>query len=289
MDDRATDAAAAAPAAEEGLSFLLTEPVGDETPVLVEVPHAGLAIPELVRDSIAVARDVVLRDSDVYVDKLYAGAQHFGATLLAARVSRYVVDLNRAPDDVDRHTVPDHPDPRGVQPRGVVWRVTTEGKPALREPLTFAALQVRLARYHAPYHEAIVRTLESKRERFGDAILVAAHSMPSVSRLSIANDPRADVVPGTRGRTTADARVIDCVDAHFRAAGLSVKHDDPYRGGWTTASYGRPDEGWHAVQIELNRALYMDEETGQPRDGDFEALQAIVLGLVRELGALQLG
>lgn len=287
MDDR-TDDSAAAPGAEEGLTFFLTEPVGDETPVLVEVPHAGLAIPDAVRDSVAVTRDIVLRDSDVYVDKLYSGAERFGATLLTAHVSRYVVDLNRAPDDVDRHTVPDHPNPRGVQPRGVVWRVTTEGMPALREPLTYASLQARLARYHEPYHEAIVRTLESKRERLGHAILLAAHSMPSVSRVSVSGLPRADVVPGTRGRTTADARVIECVDAHFRAAGLSVKHDDPYRGGWSTATYGRPEERWHAIQIELNRALYMDEANSEPRDGDFEALQEIVLGLVRALGTLRL-
>ena len=131
--------------------------------------------------------------------------------------------------------------------------------------------------------------LEEKRERFGHAVLLAAHSMPSVSRVGLPSSaPRADVVPGTRGRTTADARVIDCVDAHFRAAGLTVKHDDPYRGGWSTSNYGRPEEHWHAVQIELNRALYVDEETSQPRDGDFEALEAIVLGLVKELGALDL-
>ena len=107
------------PPPKKGLSFALTEPVAGETAVLVEVPHAGLAVPEVVRDSLTVPRDVLLRDSDIYVDKLYEGAPTFGATLLAATVSRYVVDLNRAPDDVDRHTVPDHPDPRGVQPRGV--------------------------------------------------------------------------------------------------------------------------------------------------------------------------
>lgn len=266
--------------------FTLEVPAVNETAVLVEVPHAGLAVPDAVRPQVAVTRDVVLRDSDIYVDKLYARSADLGASYLAAKVSRYVVDLNRAPDDVDPQTVPDHPDPRGVQPRGVVWRVTTDGRPALREPLTYAALERRLSLFHAPYHRALVEQLERKRERFGDAILLAAHSMPSVSRAGRNHSPRADVVPGTRGRTTADARIIECVDAHFRAAGLSVRHDDPYRGGWSTAHYGRPSERWHAVQIELNRALYVDEATSRPKDGDFEKLAEICHALVAELGKL---
>jgi len=130
--------------------YSLSFPEGAGTAVLVEVPHAGLAVPESVRSQLAVTRETVLRDSDIYVDKLYADAPSVGATLLAASVSRYVVDLNRAPDDVDPQTVPDHPDPRGVQPRGVVWRVTTEGRPALREPLSYSALVGRLSSFHEP-------------------------------------------------------------------------------------------------------------------------------------------
>src|SRR5688500_5424879 len=182
--------------------FSLTTPDAGHTKVVVEVPHAGLALPEAVRETSLVSMDVVLRDSDAYVDKLYARAPSAGASLLVAKVSRYVVDLNRAPNDVDPQTVPDHPDPRGVQPRGVVWRVTTEGRPAMREPLTYSALEERLRRFHAPYHEALERELVRKRERFGHAVLLAAHSMPSVSRTGVgASSPRADVVPGTRGRT----------------------------------------------------------------------------------------
>lgn len=269
-------------------TFSLTSPATVETPVLVEVPHAGLAVPEVVQGEVAVSSDVVLRDSDVYVDKLYDASPTVGASLLVAQVSRYVVDLNRAPDDVDPQTVPDHPDPRGVQPRGVVWRVTTDGLPALREPLTYAALEERLRRFHRPYHRALEAELARKRERFGHAVLVAAHSMPSVSRSLSAAPHRADVVPGTRGRTTADARLIDLCDRHFREAGLTVRHDDPYRGGWSTQHYGRPSEGWHALQIELNRALYVDEASSRPKDGAFEALQKLVTEFVRKAGELEL-
>jgi N-formylglutamate amidohydrolase len=213
-----------------------------------------------------------------------------GASLLVSRVSRYVVDLNRAPDDVDSLTVSDFPTPRPVQPRGVVWRVTTDGRPILRKPLTTAALERRLALFHRPYHAAIESELARHRARHGHAILLAAHSMPSVGRATHA-DPgvaRADVVPGTRAGTTADRRVIDVVDRHFRDAGLSVRHDEPYRGGFATGHYGRPIERWHAVQIEVNRALYVDEATAEPRRGDFEKLRELFAQLIGKLAALRL-
>ena len=261
-----------------------------QRPVLVEVPHAGLAIPDRVRGEMTVPQDGVARDADIYVDKLYEGAPERGATMLAARVSRYVVDLNRAEDDVDLQTVPDHPAPRGIQPRGVVWRMTTDGRSLLRRPLNHAQLERRLELFHRPYHRALDDELRRLRDRFGYAIVLAGHSMPSVGR-SLRSDRvtrRADVVPGSRGRSSADARLIELVDAHFRRAGLSVRHDDPYRGGYTTAHYGRPEEGIHAIQLELNRGLYVHEATGEPKTGAFEALRGVLLDLVDEVGRLDL-
>jgi N-formylglutamate amidohydrolase len=270
--------------------FELTVPEQDRVPVLVEVPHAGLAIPESVRGEVVVPLDAVQRDADIYVDLLYEGAPSKGASMLVSRVSRYVVDLNRAPDDVDAETVPDHPAPRGIQPRGVVWRTTTDGRPVLRRPLSYGQLFTRLEQFHTPYHDALRAELQRIRSTCGYAILLAAHSMPSVGRVGH-SDPgsrRADVVPGTRGRSTADGRLIDLVDTHFREAGLSVAHDDPYRGGWTTGHYGRPEQGWHSVQIEVNRALYVHEATGEPKRGDFEHLQRVLTELVQRVGALDL-
>jgi N-formylglutamate amidohydrolase len=267
----------------------LTLPKEARTAVVVEVPHAGLAIPEPLRDEVLASFDAIRRDADLYVDELYARAPDAGAALLTAKLSRYVVDLNRAADDVDLETVADHPAPRSVQPRGVVWRVTTDGRPALRKPLDFATLKRRLDAYHVPYHRALGELVLSTRERFGYAVLVAGHSMPSAHRRGMREaERRADIVPGSLGRTTADRRVIDFVDTFFRSAGLSVRHDDPYRGGFTTGHYGRPDEGVHAIQIEINRALYMDELTFRPKSGDFEGLQRLLGELVARLGELDL-
>lgn len=271
-------------------SFELNLPLSNPVPVLVEVPHAGTIVPAAVSDEVVAPEDALLRDADIYVDQLYANAPSLGAALLCARVSRFVVDLNRAQDDFDSATVNDHPSAQVAQPRGVVWRATTDGRPLLRRPLSLSALRTRLATYYVPYHEALQRTLDSLRAQFGYAVLVAGHSMPSHGR-SLHVDTglrRADVVPGTRGRTTADARVIDLVDAHFREAGLSVRHDDPYKGGFSTMHYGRPDLRVHAIQIELNRALYVDETSFRKRDGDFQRLQALLDGLIVKLGALDL-
>jgi N-formylglutamate amidohydrolase len=271
-------------------AFELSLPETAARPVLVEVPHAGLLVPDSVRGELLAPEDAVLRDADIYVDRLYQNAPKLGAALLAAKISRYVVDLNRAQDDVDAATVSDHPTPAGAQPRGVVWRSTTDGRPILARALTYQALLARLSRYYVPYHAALQRTLTDLRERFGYAILVAGHSMPSLGR-SMHADPgsrRADVVPGTCGRTSADPRVIDLVDAHFRAAGLSVRHDDPYRGGFSTSHYGRPRERWHAIQIEINRALYVDERSCTIKQPEFDRLQHVLDALVVQLGALAL-
>lgn len=270
--------------------FNLAVPQRGATPVLVEVPHAGLAVPDGARHQLRATQDDLERDADIYVDQLCADAAETGATCLSARVSRYVVDLNRAPDDVDRETVPDFPTPKAMQARGVVWRMTTTGVPSLVRPLSGEEFEARLAAYYTPYHETLRKELGRLRDRFGFVALVAAHSMPSTGRglRGERSVRRADIVPGTRGRSTADGRFIELVDAHFRAAGLTVRHDDPYRGGYTTGHYGRPRTGVHAVQIEINRGLYVDETTREPRAGNFERLQGLMTELFEKLGRLDL-
>lgn len=257
-----------------------------ETPVVVEVPHAGLEVdPETLATLAAPAR-AIGRDADLYVDGLYADAPAAGATLLVAHLSRYVVDLNRAETDVDAAVVEGGPRPLRAL-RGVVWRLSSDGAPSLTAPLTAAELERRLARFYRPYHAALEALLLRKRERFGFAVLLCGHSMPSSPRGPGAGVvARADVVPGTRGRSTAAPAFIDAVDAHARAAGLTVAHDEPYRGGHATGAWGRPAEGLHAVQVELARRLYMDEERLAPTAG-FASTQAFCRGLVAALGALR--
>ncbi|MBI4952934.1 MAG: N-formylglutamate amidohydrolase [Myxococcales bacterium] len=249
--------------------FTIVEPTHD-TPVLVEVPHAGLRLDgEALGCMIAPCRNLA-RDADLYVDEIFGDAPSCGASLLTADVSRYVVDLNRAEDDFDGAAVAGGP--AGHRPRGVIWSVSSDGQPVLSQPLPAAEYERRMTLYHRPYHRALSDLLERKRARFGFALALCAHSMPTPRRRERGHrapaPALADLVPGSRGRTSAAGRFIDCVEQVGRRHGFTVVHDDPYKGGYTTTHYGRPDAGCHVVQLEIARALYMDEEhLGRVRNG----------------------
>jgi N-formylglutamate amidohydrolase len=284
--------------------FEVFEPTGTETPLVVEIPHAGLDLPPRFLEPLTAPARAVGRDADLYVDALYQDATAEGATVLVARTSRYVIDVNRAESDVDADVVEGG---RGDvrMHHGLVWRTTSDGEAALGRKLTRAELEERLEAIWRPYHRTLTELLNRKLARFGVAVVLAAHSMPSVERgqgrerdgrdrdVSRLSSPggarsqrtRADVVPGTRGRRSAAARYIDAVEALAVARGWTVRHDDPYAGGFTTQHYGRPAEGLHAVQVELARRLYLDESTLRPTS-EFVGVRSWCRGLVAELGRL---
>jgi N-formylglutamate amidohydrolase len=291
-------------------AFEVFEPAardGVETPVVVEVPHAGLDLPAPFLEPLAAPARSIGRDADLYVDHLYEEATQEGAHLLVARASRYVVDVNRAEADVDGEVVEGSRSDVRMH-HGLVWRTTSDGEPALARKLTRGELEERLELVWRPYHRALAGLVERKLARFGIAVVLAAHSMPSVDRTlagapdrpssrevagpqsystrgAISGRPRADVVPGTRGRKSAAPRFIDAIDALASARGWSVRHDEPYAGGYTTQHYGRPAQGVHVVQVELARRLYLDEATLRPGP-DFAGVRSWCRGLVRELGRL---
>jgi N-formylglutamate amidohydrolase len=258
------------------------------TPLVVEVPHAGLEVPADLAGPLVADERERRRDADLFADRVYAGAPAAGAPLLVARVSRYVCDLNRDPDDVDAAAVADHLPVRPSAPRGFVWRLTTDGKPCLARPLAPAEWLARRDRVWAPYHDRLRALLGEARARHGFALLVAGHSMPSVGRPAHHDRGRrrSDVVVGVRGGASCAPAARDLVVGHFRACGYSTAVDDPYRGGATTARYGRPGDGLHAVQIELCRALYMDEDRLEIHDGDLDRLRAHVDALLGALAGL---
>lgn len=254
---------------------------------MVEVPHAGLAVDATVLSTLLAPASALGRDADLYVDELFADAPREGAICIVAKASRYVVDLNRGEADFDALTV--EGGSARVSPHGLIWRTTTEGRSALAGPLQRAELERRLDTYYRPYHETVRRLLEERRAAFGYAILLCAHSMPSRGRDGHQDTgrDRADVVPGSRGRTSAAPNVIDAVDRAARDAGFSVMHDQPYRGGFSTGHYGRPEQGVHAVQVELNRRLYMNELTLERKPAEFARVRDFCRGLVRQLSLVR--
>jgi N-formylglutamate deformylase len=239
-----------------GDAFTATLPTDPATPVVVSVPHAGVEV-GLFGEALAPSLDVRC-DADLFVDELYDGSPR--GAFVRARASRFVCDLNRDPDDVSPRAVPAHPAPRNADGRGFVWEVTTTGAPALTRPLTLDEWRHRQI-IHAGYHGALASALARARQKFGYAILVDGHSMPSVGRQGHADPgrPRADIVPGDRMGTSCSPSLSQLVGAHFESRGLSVAFNDPYRGGFITAHHGRPAEQIHAIQIEMRRDLYMNE------------------------------
>jgi N-formylglutamate amidohydrolase len=269
------------------VSFVLTEPRAPEVPVIVEVPHAGLELDAEVLSTLVAPAQAVGRDADLYVDELYADSPDVGATLIAARMSRYVCDLNRSEHDVDRETV------QGASgrpsPHGLIWRSTTDNRAAIARPLPKAELERRLQAYYRPYHDRLDELVRDRLAQHGFVILLSGHSMPSRGRDGH-DDPgreRADVVPGTRQRSTAAEAVIEVTERVSARFHLGLAHDDPYRGGHTTVRYGRPSAGIHAIQVELNRRLYMDEITLAKKTSEFRVMRSFCRALVQELALLK--
>jgi N-formylglutamate amidohydrolase len=267
-------------------------PVEVTTPLVLSIPHAGIEVAGF-EDALDPGLDVRC-DADLMVDGLYGVSERPGAPFehrlpaeipfVVARYSRFVCDMNRHPDDVSPRAVPEHPAPANADGRGFIWTVTTTGSRALRRPLGLAEWEAR-RQMHAAYYAALGLALERARARFGYAILVDGHSMPSVGRQGH-KDPareRAAVVPGDRDGTSCAPELSALVGAHFEAAGYEVAFNDPYRGGFITSHHGRPAEGIHAIQIELRRDLYMDEGSFMAREKGFRQLAQSLTSLLARL------
>ena len=269
----------------------ILRPADGEVPLVVSIPHSGVTLPEEELPFYAIAKQKLLQDGDLYVDELYEGAEALGATVVRTPFSRFVVDLNRLEDDFSPLAVAGARRSRApgyYGDRGLFWAVTTHGAHIYRAPLSAEHVERRLAAYYRPYHAALSAELARLRERFGYAILLDAHSMPSRATKLHSDGPgsrRADIVPGDLLGHACGGWLSDATDAFWRSEGYSVERNQPYRGGGITRRHGAPDRGVHAIQVELNRGLYMDEQSYARSDG-FEALRRSCLRFVERLSAL---
>lgn len=207
----------------------------------------------------------VLRQSeDAYVDQLFASAPGHGAPLVAALFPRVFVDVNRAeweldPEMFDPVPVSTHAvSARAAAGLGVIPRAAADGRPLYAGRLALGEAETRLARCYRPYHGALKAELAAAKTAFGEAFLIDCHSMPAASARG------ADIVLGDRYGAACSRAFIAAAEAQFRALGFTVVRNRPYAGGYTTENYGRPARGVHAIQIEINRALYLDERNVTP-------------------------
>lgn len=233
-------------------------------------PHSGVVYPADFGADPGLPEASLRSAEDALVDRLIAPGVGHGAVLVLGRIARAWVDLNRAPGDLDPALVEgiDAPaSPRAAAGYGVVPRLTGDGRPLYRRRLARAEVEARLARVHAPYHAALAAEIIAARSRCGEAVLVDWHSMPARAAAAVGGARGPDVVLGDRHGAACGAELTRRLRTEFEALGWRVALNRPYAGGWTTQRWGRPDEGFHAVQVELNRALYWDEARRRPGPG----------------------
>ena len=236
------------------------------SPLVFASPHSGDVYP----DDLGAGADLPILSlrsaEDVGVDRLVAPDPALGLPLLAARLGRAYVDLNRSPDDLDPQVVRGAAaaSARVIAGFGVIPRLTGDGRTIREHAMMREEAEARLETAHRPYHDALHGLMHRARDRFGFAILVDWHSMPSRAVRGAPGGRGPDVVLGDRHGSSCSAEVSRLLRALFEKASWVTALNRPYAGGWSTQFWGRPGEGFHAVQIELNRALYLDERTLEP-------------------------
>ena len=272
-------------------AFNLTRPETRSTSVVFASPHSGRDYPRgFLRQ--AVLDDRQIRSSeDAFVDLLFDTAPRHGAPLLTAHAPRAYLDLNRGPDELDSALIDgvrrNPHNPRIASGLGVVPRVVANGRAIYRGKISLEEAHQRIARYWRPYHDQLQTLLDESRNTFGEAILIDCHSMPSeaVEHVGPPGSPRPDIVLGDRFGATAASEIVERVEAAFASSGLRVARNMPFAGAFITQHYGRPSRRQHAVQIEMNRALYMNERRLEPNP-NFGAFKAVLENVVAEIAAI---
>lgn len=263
-------------------------------PLVLASPHSGTTYPpEFLALSRLSLRE--LRSSeDTHVETIFADAPRLGVPLLCALLPRVYLDVNREPMELDPSMFSDPlparantDSPRVRAGLGTVPRVAGDGQHIYRRKVPYAEAERRIRTCYDPYHAALRRLIAETRTLFGHCVILDCHSMPASAVSGSPPRRRPDIVLGDRHGTSCDAAVIDAVEGVLTRRGYRVQRNAPYAGGFTTRHYGRPAQGVHALQIEINRALYMDEVTRVPTPG-LARLAAAVPSLLEALSSLSM-
>lgn len=258
--------------------------------LVLDSPHSGFEFPA---DFDAIVSEEELRDGeDCFVDELYAPATELGVPLLAATFPRTYLDPNRHRGDVDLELVEGGVWPHEYVPSGkarigkaLVWRTLDDGRPIYGRRLKVDEILARIERCHVPYHAALREQLDAGHAKHGVVYHINCHSMNAVSGVmgeGGAGRKRADFVLGDRDGTTCDPAFTDFVRSVLESMGYNVKVNDPYKGVELVRAFGDPRAGRHSLQIEINKRLYMDEDTRRKHAG-FETLQKHLMQMVEAI------
>jgi N-formylglutamate amidohydrolase len=258
---------------ESSPPFEIVEPATWRAPIIFNSPHSGSLYPQ---DFVAASRidlAALRRSEDSFMDELIVDLSQRGFPVVRVNFPRSYVDVNREPYELDPRMftgrLPSFANTRSMRVAGglgTIPRVVGDGQEIYRERLSVDDALARIEALYKPYHRALRRLINKAHQNFGTVVVVDCHSMPSIG-VSRDEPRRPDVVIGDRYGTSCAPLIPDMVEETMRALGYSVGRNKPYAGGFITEHYGNPASGLHAVQLELNRAIYMDERRRERSPG----------------------
>lgn len=273
------------------VAYHLVQPEAHTSRVVFASPHSGRDYSWAFLRHTALDEVTIRSSEDAFVDRLFDCAPQFGAPFLKAGAPRAFIDLNRSADELDPALIEgvrrQTHNPRVASGLGVVPRVVANGRPIYRGKLPLAEAERRIAQYWQPYHAQLRDLMTKAHLRFGEAILVDCHSMPHEALEGVAKSSsrRPQIVLGDRFGASASQAVVDQIEAAFVDAGLVVSRNTPFAGAYITQAYGRPSRGQHAVQIEIDRSIYMDERDVRP-NANFHNFRKLLRSVIAEIAAM---
>ncbi len=273
-------------------AFEVLAPKRQTLPFVLNSPHSGRVYPKSFLASSNLDPLTLRRSEDSFVDEIFAGAVELGAPLLRAHFPRAYLDVNREPYELDpsmfADPLPPHANTRSLRVAGglgTIARVVAESTEIYHTPMRFAEAESRIREIYMPFHETLRGLLEATHRQFGDVLLIDCHSMPSTAGAhdDYLGAERPDIVLGDRYGTACMPALTDAAERILQNMGYSVARNNPYAGGFNTEHYGVPAKGLHAIQIEINRTLYMNERKVQRLNG-ITRLSKDMTRFVRQLG-----
>ncbi|WP_116087194.1 N-formylglutamate amidohydrolase [Tropicimonas sp. IMCC34011] len=271
--------------------FRIERPTRATTATIFASPHSGRDYPPSFLRRVILDELSVRSSEDAFMDELVSAAPSCGATLIAANVPRAYIDLNRGPDELDPGVVQNvrgsGNNPRIGSGLGVIPRVVSNGRAIYSGKIELAEAKARIADFWQPYHAALAAEIESAKRAHGIAILFDMHSMPheAIDAGLRAGGRPPQVVLGNRFGAACGGDIMQRIEAIFRKEGFRVALNVPFAGAYVTQQYGRPARNQHAVQIEIDRSLYMDEARIE-KGPEFDAFRERMSGIVRKLADL---
>ena len=258
--------------------YKITEPKTDAVPIVLSVPHAGTAFPPEIKNHYKKRMRKHLDDTDWFVDQLYQFAPSLGITIIKANLSRWVIDLNRDPE-----STPLYNDNRLITSN----TPTTDffGNPIYKssdlEPNEIEKDR-RLKEYYWPYYRKVNSLLTERKEQFGQVLLWDAHSIRhKVS--TIQSDPFPDMILGNNDAQTAHPKLIETALTKLRSTEFNISHNTPFKGGHITRYFGQPNHHVHALQLEMNKILYMDDNEITYNVKRAEKVQKVLQNTLKDL------